>query len=35
VWSNEVFQAMELSLLHRQFCLLPKRPHYFIGKLRR
>src|SRR5712691_1676901 len=32
---NRMLQAMELPLPHRQSCLLPKRPHYFIGRLRR
>jgi hypothetical protein len=32
---NRMLQAMELPLPHQQSCLLPKRPHYFIGRLRR
>ena len=32
---NRMLQAMELPLPHQQSCLLPKRPHYFIGRLGR
>ena len=32
---NRMLQAMELPLPHQQSCLLPKRLHYFIGRLRR
>ncbi len=30
----ECFKQWNLSLLHRQSCLLPRRPHYFIGMVR-